>query len=88
MIKVSDLILLVYKGNPKTQFGMTLEVLFWDLKGTMPSPIKVTTGNHSHTIRTDRFEVVATRSYIAKDLKFWVGSQSHKCGCFCLANLE
>ena len=36
----------------------------------MPSPFKVTIGNHSHTIRIGRFEVAATRSYIVDDLTF------------------
>ena len=36
----------------------------------MSSPIKVTIGNHSHTIRIDRSEVAAIRSYIANDLTF------------------
>ena len=62
MIRVLDLFHIVFKGNPKARFVMTLEVLLWNLKGTMPSPFKVTTGNHSHTIRTDRFEIVGTRS--------------------------
>ena len=35
----------------------------------MPSPFKVTTGNHSHIIRTNRSKVVATRSTIDGDLK-------------------
>ena len=67
MIRVSDLIFLIYKGNLKACFEMTLEVLLWDLTGTVPSPFKVTTGNHSYIIRTGRFEVAATRSYIADD---------------------
>ena len=36
----------------------------------MPSPFKVTIGNHSHTIRIGRSEVAAIRSYIANDLTF------------------
>ena len=35
----------------------------------MPSPFKVTTENHSHTIRTGRSNVAATRSTTAGDLK-------------------
>ena len=53
-------------------FWKTFEVLLWDLKGTVSSPFKVTTR------RTSRSEIVATRSYIADNLKVWVGSQSHK----------
>ena len=33
-----------------------------------------------------RFKVATTRSYIANDLKLWVGSQSHKGGCLCSTN--
>ena len=29
-----------------------------------------------------------TRSYIADDLKLWVGSQSHKRGCLCSTNSD
>ena len=36
----------------------------------MPSPLKVTTGNHSHTIRTSRSEFATARSTIADDLNF------------------
>jgi len=36
----------------------------------MPSPFKVTIGNHSHTIRIGRSEVAAKRSYMANDLTF------------------
>ena len=86
MIKVSNLILQVFKGNPKAHFVMTLDVLFWDLKGTVPSPSKVTIGSHSHIIRIRRFERVATRLYIAGNLKFRVRSQSHKRGCLCVIN--
>ena len=68
MIRISSETLLVYKGNLKAHFMKTLEVLLWYQKGTVPSPFKVTTKNHSHTIRTDRSEVAATRSYIADDL--------------------
>ena len=68
VIKVSDLFYIVFKGNLKTRFIMTLKVLLWDLKGTVPSPFRVTTINHSHTFRTNRFEVAVTRSYIANDL--------------------
>ena len=31
-------------------------------KSTVPSPFKVTTGDHSHTIRTGRSKVATTRS--------------------------
>ena len=36
----------------------------------MPSLFKVTTENHSHTIRTSRSKVAASRSYITNDLIF------------------
>ena len=68
MIRVSDLFHILFKGNLKACFIMTLEVLLWDLKGIMPSPFKVTIGNHSHTIRIGRSEVAATRSTTADDL--------------------
>ena len=55
---------IVFKENLKTHFIMTLEVLLWDLKGTVHSPFKVTTRNYSHTIRIGRSKVAATRSYI------------------------
>ena len=64
-----SLILLVFKQNSKAHFVMTLEMLFWDLKGTIPSPFKVTTENHSHTIRIGRSKVGATRSTTADNLK-------------------
>ena len=35
----------------------------------MLSPFKVTAGNHSHTIRTGKSRVAATRLIIANDLK-------------------
>jgi len=31
-------------------------------------------------------KLLHTRSYIVDNLKFWVGSQSHKYGCLCSAN--
>ena len=88
MIRVSDLFLIVYKGNPKACFEETLEVLLWDLKGIMPSSFKFTARNHSHIIRSSRSEVAGTRTTIADDLKVTrvgacVGSQSHKSGCLC-----
>ena len=52
---------------------MTLEVLLWDLKGFVPSSIKVTTGYHFHIFRTGRSRVVAWRSTIADDLNLQVG---------------
>ena len=70
MIRVSNLFHIVFKGNLKAGFIMTLEVLLWDLKGNVPSPFKVTIRNHFHTIRIDRTEVAATRSYIVDDLTF------------------
>ena len=90
MIRVSNIILLVFKGNPKARFGETLDlkVLFWDIKGTMPSPFKVNIVNHSHTIKIGISEVAAIWSYIADDLKFWVGSQNHKQGCLCVTNSD
>ena len=48
----------------------TLEVLLWDLKSIVSSSIKVTNGNHSHTIRTGRSEFATARSTIADDLNF------------------
>ena len=39
----------------------------------MPSLFKVTIRNHSHTIRTGRFEVTATRLYITDDLNLQGG---------------
>ena len=69
MIRVSNIILLVFKGNPKAHFFKILDVLFWDLKGTMSSPFKVITGNHSHTIKIGRSKVDTTRSTIVVDLK-------------------
>jgi len=35
----------------------------------MHSPFKINTENHSHTIRTSRSKVAATRSITADDLK-------------------
>ena len=74
---------IVFKGNLKTRFIMTLEVLLWDLKGIIHSPFKVTTRNHSHTFRTNRSEVTAMRSYIANDLNLqgWSWSQKLKSLC-------
>ena len=83
MIKVSDLFHILFKGNLKTHFIMTLEVLLWDLKDTVPSPFKVTTENHSLTYRTSRSKVVATRSYIADDLYLQGWSSSHKLESLC-----
>ena len=48
---------------------MTLKVLLWDLKGIVLSPFKVTTENHSHTIRTGKSKVATTRSTTTNDLK-------------------
>ena len=39
----------------------------------MPSPFKVTIGNHSYTIRTGRSKVAASRSYIANELNLQGG---------------
>jgi len=41
---VSNLFHIAFKENSEAYFVMTLEVLFWDLKGFVPSPFKVTTG--------------------------------------------
>ena len=43
-------------------------MLLWDVNGSMPSSIKVTTGYHSHIFRTGRSEVVAWKSTITYDL--------------------
>ena len=43
MIRVSNLILLVFKGNLKARFEETLELFFLDLNGTVSSPFKITT---------------------------------------------
>ena len=83
MIKISDLFHMVFKENPNACFALTFEMLFWDPKGTVHSPFKVTTKYHSNTIRTDRSKVAATRSTIVDDLNLWVESQCHKCGCLC-----
>ena len=90
MIRALDIILLVFKKNFKARSGDTLdlEVLFWDIKGTVPSPFKVNIENHSHIIKTDISKVVAIRSCIADDLKFWVESQSQKQGCLCATNSD
>ena len=70
MIRVSNLFHIVFKGNPKTCFVKTLEVLFLDLKGIVPSPFKVTIGNHFHIIRTSRSKIAATRLTATDDLNF------------------
>ena len=67
---------------------MTLEVLFWDLKGIVLLLSKSLPEFHLHIIRTDKSKVVATRSTTADDLKLWVGSQSHKHGCLCSTNSD
>ena len=69
MIRISNLFHIVFKGDPTTRFVMTLEVLLWDLKGTVLSSFKVTTENHSHTIRIGKSKVATTRSTTANDLK-------------------
>ena len=43
---------------------------------------------HLHIIRIDRSEITATRSYIANNLKLWVGYQSQKRGCSCSTNSD
>ena len=53
-----------YKKKTLTTFSHiweTLKVLLWDLKGIVPSSSKVTTRNHSHTIRISRYEDDATK---------------------------
>ena len=47
---------------------ITLVVLLRDLKGTMPSPFRVTIENHSHTIRISRSKVAATKSTTVDDI--------------------
>ena len=68
MIRVSNLFHIVFRGNPKALFVETLEELLGDLKGVVPYIFKITTGNHSHIIRTSRSKVATTRSTIADDL--------------------
>ena len=75
----------VFKGNPKACFVVTLEVLLWDPTGSVLSLFKVTTGNHSYTIRTGRSENAATRSTTTDDLKLQGCSWSHKNWRFCVA---
>ena len=48
-------------------------MLLWDVNGSMPSSIKVTTGYHSHIFRTSRSKVAAWRSIIADDLNLQGG---------------
>ena len=88
MIRISNLFHIVFKENPKACFAMTLELLFWDLKGTMHSHFKVTTEYHFYTIRTGRSKVTATRSTTADDLNLWVRSQSHKWECLSSTNSD
>ena len=83
MIRVSNLFHIVFKGNPKTCFVKTLEVLFLDLKGAVSSYFKVTTRNHSHITRIGRFEVATTRSYTVDDLNLQGWSWSHKLESLC-----
>jgi len=83
VIRVLDLFHIVFKENLKARFVKTLDVLLWDLKGTVPSSFKVTIKNHSHTIRTDRSEVATTRSYIIDDLNFQEWSWSYKLESLC-----
>ena len=44
----------------------------FDLNVVVPSRLKVTTRNYSHTIKTSRSEVAATRSTTIDDLNLWV----------------
>ena len=44
----------------------------FDLNVVVPSRLKVTTRNYSHTIKTNRSEVAATRSTTIDDLNLWV----------------
>ena len=83
VIKVLDLFHMVYKGNPKTRFEQTLEVLLWDLKGIVSSSIKVIAENHSYIIRSSRSEVVATRLTTADDLNLQGWSWSLKLESLC-----
>ena len=78
MIKVSDLLHIVFKGNPKARFEKTFKVLLLDLKGIIPSSFKVTIGNHSHIVRTSRSGVAATRLSTADDLNLQRWSWKHK----------
>ena len=88
VIRVSVLFHIAYKGNPKACFEETLEVLLWDLKDIVPSPIKVTTRNHSHIIRSSRSEVVVTRSTTADDLNLQGWSWSYKLESLCCETFE
>ena len=83
---VLNLFHIVFKRNSKARFVMTLEVLLWDLKGVVPSPFKVTTGNHSHSIRTSRSKVAATRSTTTGDLKPLSGISKSQTGSLCSTN--
>ena len=61
-----------------------MEVLLWDLKKVLCLLLSKSLSEfHLYIIRTGKSEVATTRSYIANDLKFYVGSQSHKRGCLC-----
>ena len=57
---------------------MIFEVLLWDLKGSVPSSIEVTTGYHSYIFRIDRSEVATWRLIIVDDLNLQWWSWSHK----------
>ena len=61
-----------------------------DLGFLYPNSLKSSTGNILW--RNSKFSVVEvvaiTRSYIADDLKLWVGSKSHKHKCLCSSNLD
>ena len=61
-----------------------------DLGFLYPNSLKSSTGNILwRNSKSSVVEVVAiTRSYIANDLKLWVGSQSHKYKCLCSTNLD
>ena len=54
----------------------------FDLNGVVPSQLKVTTINYSHTIKTSRFEVATTRSTTIDDLNLWVEISKSQTGEF------
>ena len=74
MIKILDIILLLFKGNPKACFVITLKVLFWDLKGIVPSSFKVTISSIYTLLESVDLKLLLQRSITADDLKLWVGS--------------
>ena len=73
MIRVSRLFHIVFKGNLKTHFVITMEVLFRSKEVLCLLLSKSLPEFHLHIIRINRFEVTATRSYIADNLNLKVG---------------